>query len=110
MANTTASTSFPLGVCNTTGQCAAIDPSMACSNHTCVCPSSEPVFDGGLCNSTAGMPFPLSLGDACSTDANCSSSALCLAGQCSCPPGFQPWDDRNCTAIYTVDMKVSGAP
>ncbi|KAL3196265.1 hypothetical protein MRX96_045287 [Rhipicephalus microplus] len=89
-------------VCNTTVQCVAIDPTMVCSNSLCVCPSSslQPITSGdGLCNFTAASLFPLSLGAACTADANCSSSALCLAGECSCPPGFQPWDEHNCTAV-----------
>ncbi|KAL1424896.1 hypothetical protein MTO96_019758 [Rhipicephalus appendiculatus] len=56
-------------VCNTTIQCVAIDPNMACSNSLCVCPSSsqQPLASGdGLCNFTGtsspwmGVPMLLS--------------------------------------------------
>ncbi|KAH6934099.1 hypothetical protein HPB50_020037 [Hyalomma asiaticum] len=101
-ASATDAGSIPHAVCNTTVQCMAIDPNMACSNNLCVCPfsPSQPVTIGdGLCNIAVASLFPLPLGAVCTADANCSSPALCVAGQCGCPPGFQPWDEHNCTAI-----------
>ncbi|XP_065299084.1 uncharacterized protein [Dermacentor albipictus] len=109
-AGTTGANSFAHAVCNTTDECAAIDPNMACSNNLCICPSASPgpmTAHGSLCYTTAASLFAHSLGAVCTADTNCSSSALCLAGQCSCPPGFQPWDDYNCTVIQTVDPSSS---
>ncbi|XP_070389117.1 uncharacterized protein [Dermacentor albipictus] len=92
--------------CNTTDQCEVLEENATCAMQVCLCPSLDPLAEGTRCNSTRSL-LPLALGKNCTSSADCSSTAACVAGRCRCPDGYQPSDERDCSAVRQSEFMTS---